>query len=166
MRLKKFKSFEPKVRKDILIKQKDKFLPLIKRSSLEPEELSKVHQRDKWTSMSFIEKGYPSEEYLETILQLLKDNGVDTSSIDEYEVNVETTTNEEVGEKSVIIMKYLESFKNFPQKLRKAWNDDTPSEFTLPNYLDEVEESKRKKKEFDKEAQKMEDEEDEESEEV
>jgi hypothetical protein len=65
--------------------------------------------------------------------------------------------------KSVIIMKYLESFKNFPQKLRKAWSDDTPSEFTLPNYLDEVEESKRKKKEFNKEAQKMEDEEDEES---
>lgn len=102
MRLKKFESFEPKVRKDILIKQKYKFIPLIKKSSLEPEELSKVHQNDKWTSMSFIEKGYPSEWYLETILQLLKDNGIDTSSIDEGEVNVESTTNEEFGKNEII----------------------------------------------------------------
>lgn len=163
MRLKKF---ETKVEKDILIKQKWKFSPLIKRSSLGPEELSKLNQSDKWVAMNFIDDRYPSEEYLETILQLLKDNGVDTSSIDEGEVNVETTTNEEFGKKSVIIMKYLESFKNFPEKLRDAWSNNTPSEFTLPNYLDEVEENKRKKKEFDKEIQKMEDEEDEESEEV
>ena len=102
MRLKKFESFEPKVRKDILIKQKYKFIPLIKKSSLEPEELSKVHQNDKWTAMSFIEKGYPSEWYLETILQLLKDNGIDTSSIDEGEVNVESTTNEEFCKNEII----------------------------------------------------------------
>lgn len=85
MRLKKFESFEPKVRKNILIKQKWKFVPLIKSSSLEAEELSKVHQNDKWVVMNFIENGYPSESYLETILQLLKDNGVDTSSIKETE---------------------------------------------------------------------------------
>ena len=102
MRLKKFESFEPKVKKDILIKQKWKFIPLIKKSSLEPEELSKVHQNDKWVAMSFIERGYPSEWYLETILQLLKDNGVDTSSIDEGEVNVEATTNEEFGKNEII----------------------------------------------------------------
>ena len=65
-------------------------------------------------------------------------------------------------------MKYLESYaKIFPQKFQKKWNSDTPTEIMLPNYLDEVEENKRKQKEFDEETQKMEDEEeDETSEEV
>ena len=83
MRIKKFENFEPIIQNNNLIKQKLKFVPLIKSSSLEAEELSKVHQNDKWVVMSFIEKGHPSEWYLETILQLLKDNGVDTSSITE-----------------------------------------------------------------------------------
>jgi hypothetical protein len=99
MRLKKFENFETKVRKDILIKQKMKFIPLIKGSSLEPEDLEVVHQNDKWTVMSFIERGYPSEWYLEQILQLLKDNGVDTSSI--TEVTTESI-NEEFGKSEII----------------------------------------------------------------
>ena len=66
-----------------------------------------------------------------------------------------------------MIMKYLETYaKRFAQKFQKKWNSDTPTEITLPNYLDEVEESKRKQKEFDEETQRMEDEEDETSEEV
>jgi hypothetical protein len=57
-------------------------------------------------------------------------------------------------------MKYLESYaKRFPQKFQKKWNSDTPTEIMLPNYLDEVEENKRKQKEFDEETQRIEDEE-------
>ena len=99
MRLKKFENFEPKGKKDILIKQKNKFSTLIKSSSLGPEELSKVNQNDKWTAISFIENGYPSESYLETILQLLKDNGVDTSSITEV---TNESVNEEFGKNEII----------------------------------------------------------------
>jgi hypothetical protein len=40
--------------------------------------------------------------------------------------------------------------------MRDAWSDETPSEFTLPNYLDEEEENKRKQKEFEKETEEME----------
>ena len=57
--------------------------------------------------------------------------------------------------------------KRFPQKFQKKWNSDTPTEIMLPNYLDEVEENKRKQKEFDEETQRMEtEEEDETSEEI
>jgi len=62
-------------------------------------------------------------------------------------------------------MKYLETYaKRFAQKFQKKWNSDTPVEIMLPNYLDEVEENKRKQKEFDEETQRMEDEEEEVSE--
>jgi hypothetical protein len=82
MTLKKFENFKPES-KNILIKQKYKFIPLIEESSIEDENFAVVHQRDKWNAISFIQRGNPSEWYLEQILQLLKDNGVDTSSITE-----------------------------------------------------------------------------------
>lgn len=102
MRIKKFENFEPIIQNNNLIKQKLKFVPLIKSSSLEAEELSKVHQNDKWVVMSFIEKGHPSEWYLETILQLLKDNGVDTSSITEVTTESNKSINEEFGKSQIV----------------------------------------------------------------
>jgi hypothetical protein len=62
------------------------------------------------------------------------------------------------------MMKYLESYKNFPKKFAKKWNSDAPTEIKLPAYLDEEQEAKRKQKEWE-EANKEEDE-DEASEEV
>lgn len=102
MRIKKFENFEPIIQNNNLIKQKLKFVPLIKSSSLEAKELSKVHQNDKWVAMSFIEKGYPSEWYLETILQLLKDNGVDTSSITEVTTESNKSINEEFDKSQIV----------------------------------------------------------------
>jgi hypothetical protein len=99
MRIKKFENFEPRIQNNNLIKQRMKFIPLIKGSSLEAEELAVVHQSDKWTAMSFIERGNPSEWYLEQILQLLKDNGVDTSSITEITTE---SVNEEFGKDEII----------------------------------------------------------------
>lgn len=95
MRLKKFENFEPRIQNNNLIKQKMKFIPLIKGSSLEAKELAVVHQSDKWTAMSFIERGNPSEWYLEQILQLLKNDGVDTSSISEITTESHKSINEE-----------------------------------------------------------------------
>ncbi len=64
----------------------------------------------------------------------------------------------------VQIMRYLETYKNFPKKFAKKWNSDAPTEIKLPAYLDEEQEAKRKQKEWE-EANKEEDE-DEASEEV
>ena len=100
MRIKKFENFEfePKVKKDILIKQKYKFNSLLKELS-DDVSFDVVHQNDKWTAMSFIGKGYPSEWYLEQILQLLKDNGIDTSSISEITTE---SVNEDFGKNEII----------------------------------------------------------------
>jgi hypothetical protein len=47
-------------------------------------DFSVVHQSDKWTAISFIRMGgNPSEFYLEKVLDILKENGIDTSSISE-----------------------------------------------------------------------------------
>jgi hypothetical protein len=99
-----------------LIKQKLKFIPLIKSSSLEAEELAVVHQNDKWVAMSFIEKGRPSEWYLETILQLLKDNGVDTSSITEVTTESHKSINEEFGVRASDVPQGHEWRHIFPNK--------------------------------------------------
>lgn len=85
MRLKTFETFHgygPQ-RKRVLIEQKKKFLPLL-RELPDEADFSVVHQMDKWTAISFIEMGgNPSEWYLEKVLDILKSNGVDTSSIQE-----------------------------------------------------------------------------------
>ena len=62
------------------------------------------------------------------------------------------------------MMRYLETYKNFPKKFAKKWNSDAPTEIKLPAYLDEEQEAKRKQKEWE-EANKEEDE-DETSEEI
>lgn len=84
MKLKKFENFRPK-QKDILIRQKREFIPLLELADLPDDVFGVVHQQDKWNAISFIERGRPSEWYLEQILQILKDGGVDTSSIKETE---------------------------------------------------------------------------------
>ena len=47
------------------------------------------------------------------------------------------------------MMRYLETYKNFPKKFAKKWNSDAPTEIKLPAYLDEEQEAKRKQKEWE-----------------
>ncbi len=71
-------------KKRVLIEQKRKFLPLLAELTDEDDAKFKVvRQIDRWTAMSFIKVGEPSEWYLEQILDILKSKGVDTSSIQE-----------------------------------------------------------------------------------
>ena len=77
-----FHGYGPQKRR-ILIEQKMKFLPLLEQLP-DDADFSVVHQSDKWTAISFIKMGgNPSEFYLEKVLDILKENGIDTSSISE-----------------------------------------------------------------------------------
>jgi hypothetical protein len=50
----------------------------------------------------------------------------------------------------------IEKYKDFARKFQHKWNQDTPTEINLPNYLDEEEE--KKKVEMEKELENTEDE--------
>jgi hypothetical protein len=86
MRLKSFEAFHgygPQ-KKRVLIEQKMKFVPLLEElTDADDIEFKVVRQNDRWTAISFIKNGSPSELYLEQILDILKRSGVDTSSIQE-----------------------------------------------------------------------------------
>jgi hypothetical protein len=82
--MKKFEAYHgygPK-KKRVLIEQKKKFIPLLMELTDEADA-DFGGQRDRWVAMSFIERGDPSETYMEKILDILKKHGVDTSSIEE-----------------------------------------------------------------------------------
>lgn len=85
MIIKKFEAFHgygPQ-KKRVLIEQKKKFVPLLEQLP-DDADFSSVHQMDKWTAISFLTMdGNPSEWYLEKVLDILRSNGVDTSSIKE-----------------------------------------------------------------------------------
>ena len=86
MKLKKFENFEPKIRKELLIKQKKKFIPLLEENDLSDSDVfSEFKQYDKWVIINFLKNGNPSEWYLEKLLNFLKEKGIDTSSIKETE---------------------------------------------------------------------------------
>jgi len=55
MKLKKFENFRPK-QKDILIRQKRDFIPLLELADLPDDAFKVVHQQDKWNAISFIER--------------------------------------------------------------------------------------------------------------
>jgi len=86
MRLKSFESFRgygPQ-KKRVLIEQKMKFVPLLEElTDADDMEFKVVRQNDRWTVISFIKTGSPSEWYLEQVLDILKSKGLDTSSIQE-----------------------------------------------------------------------------------
>lgn len=95
MRLKSFEAFHgygPQ-KKRILIEQKMKFIPLLEELTDEADA-DFGGQRDRWTAMSFIKVGNPTEEYMEKVLAILKKHGVDTSSIEE-EVVVESLSEDD-----------------------------------------------------------------------
>lgn len=87
--MKRLKTFEAyhgygPQRKRLLINQKHKFVPLLKQlTDADDVEFSVVNQRDRWTAISFIENGNPSEYYMEKILDILKSKKVDTGTIEE-----------------------------------------------------------------------------------
>lgn len=89
-RIKTFETFHgygPQ-KKRTLIKQKLKFIPLIEELTDDADHcFAEVHQGDRFTAMSFIKSGSPSEWYLEKVLGILRSNGVDTSSIEEVEAH-------------------------------------------------------------------------------
>lgn len=86
MRLKSFEAFNgygPQ-KKRILILQKMKFIPLLEElTDADDADFKTVRQNDRWTAISFIKNGSPSEWYLEQVLDILKAKGLDTSSIQE-----------------------------------------------------------------------------------
>ncbi len=69
-------------KKRILIEQKRKFIPLLMQLT-DDADVDFGGQGDRWVAMSFIERGDPSETYMQKVLDILKKHGIDTSSIEE-----------------------------------------------------------------------------------